>query len=176
MQAELEQRLKQIKLVVFDVDGVFTDGRISLNPAGEESKTFHIRDGHGVRLLIHYGVEAAVLSGRKSNAVSIRMRELGMQDADILQGHIDKLSVFDDLLARKQLTADQVAYIGDDIVDLGPIRKSAVGFAVNDAHPMVCKHADYVTQEKGGHGAVREICELILAAQDRLNEALEFNL
>ena len=164
----------RIEMVVFDVDGVFTDGRIWINHAGEETKSFNVRDGHGVRLLIHYGVEVAVLSGRQSRAVDARMRELGVRH--VLQGHIDKRTAFGELVAGKHLAAGQVAFVGDDIIDVPAMQACGLSFAVADAHPWAKDHADYTTQARGGFGAVREVCELILNAKGLLNKALRHNL
>ena len=174
MQASLKKSAAEIKLVVFDVDGVFTDGRIWIDSSGNESKSFHVRDGHGVKLLLHYGVQVAVLSGRESRAVDIRMRELGVQD--VLQGHIDKRTAFNELISSKSISKDQVAYVGDDIVDVQAMQLAALSFAVADAHPWVKEQADIVTQNAGGHGAVREVCELILDAKGLLDKALQYNL
>ena len=174
MQASLKKSAAEIKLVVFDVDGVFTDGRIWIDSSGNESKSFHVRDGHGVKLLLHYGVQVAVLSGRESRAVDIRMRELGVQD--VLQGHIDKRTAFNELISGKSVSKDQVAYVGDDIVDVQAMQLAALSFAVADAHPWVKEQADIVTQNAGGHGAVREVCELILDCKGLLNKALQYNL
>jgi 3-deoxy-D-manno-octulosonate 8-phosphate phosphatase (KDO 8-P phosphatase) len=163
-----------IQMVVFDVDGVFTDGRIWINHAGEETKSFHVRDGHGVRMLIHYGIQVAVLSGRESKAVNARMQELGV--ADVMQGHIDKRSGFTELVNSKKLPADQVAFVGDDIIDVPAMQLAGLSIAVANAHEWVKSHADHVTQTSGGHGAVREVCELILDSKGLLSKALNFNV
>ena len=164
----------QIQMVVFDVDGVFTDGRIWINYLGEETKSFHVRDGHGVRMLIHYGVNVAVLSGRESRAVNARMQELGV--TDVLQGHIDKRTAFTELVASKNLSPEQVAFVGDDIIDVQAMQLAGLSFAMADAHEWVKTHADYITEERGGLGAVREVCELILDAKGLLSKALNYNL
>ncbi len=174
MQPSLIKSAAKIELVVFDVDGVFTDGRIWIDTSGNESKSFNVRDGHGVKLLLHYGVDVAVLSGRKSHAVEIRMQELGVQD--VLQGHIDKRAAFNELLSSKSANKEHVAYVGDDIVDVQAMQMAALSFAVADAHPWVKERADIITQHAGGHGAVREVCELILDAKGLLDEALQYNL
>ena len=170
----LKMKAANIELVVFDVDGVFTDGRIWIDDSGKESKSFHVRDGHGVKLLLHYGVHVAVLSGRKSHAVEVRMRELGV--SDILQGHIDKRTAFNQLIQNKNLSNEQVAFVGDDIVDVQAMQLAALSIAVADAHTWVKQQADIVTQTAGGHGAVREVCELILDAKGLLDKALKYNL
>ena len=171
---QLNQRAGSIKMVVFDVDGVFTDGRIYINHAGEETKAFNVRDGHGIRMLLHYGVDVAVLSGRQSTAVEVRMRELGIND--VLQGHIDKKTAFNQLLENKQLVAAEVAFVGDDIIDVQAMQLSGLAIAVADAHEWVKQHADHITQIEGGQGAVREVCELILDAKGLLTQALNYNL
>ena len=169
-----QQALGTIELIVFDVDGVFTDGRILVDNNGKESKSFHVRDGHGIKLLLHYGVQVAVLSGRKSHAVEVRMKELGVDE--VLQGHIDKRKAFSDLVQRKNLRQEQIAYVGDDIVDVQAMRLAGFSFAVADAHPWVIEQANQVTKIPGGYGAVREICELILDAKGLLDKALQYNL
>lgn len=163
-----------IQMVVFDVDGVFTDGSIMINHLGEETKSFNVRDGHGVRMLIHYGIQVAVLSGRKSKAVDARMQELGV--TDVMQGHIDKRSAFTKLVNSKNLPAQQVAFVGDDIIDVPAMQLSGLSFAVADAHEWVKSHADHITQQLGGHGAVREVCELILDSKGLLTKALNYNV
>lgn len=153
-----------IRLVAFDVDGVFTDGRFYLSDDGVESKAFHTQDGYGIRQLINAGIEVAVISGRRSGAVEKRMAELGVDH--VVQGCRDKVAALDDLLALLQLTANQSAFVGDDIPDL-PLLK-AVGFsvAVANAVPEVRAQCDYTTMAAGGFGAVREVCELVLTAAD----------
>ena len=170
----LNKSAADIQMVVFDVDGVFTDGRIWINHQGEETKSFHVRDGHGVRMLIHYGVQVAVLSGRESKAVNVRMRELGV--TDVLQGRIDKRSAFTDLANSKNLPPEQVAFVGDDIIDVPAMQLAGLSFAVANAHDWVKSHADHITQEIGGHGAVREVCELILDSKGLLTKALNYNV
>lgn len=151
-----------IRLVAFDVDGVFTDGRFYLTDDGVESKAFHTQDGFGIRQLINAGVEVAVISGRQSGAVERRMAELGV--AHVIQGCGDKVAAFDELLRELRLTAAQCAFVGDDIPDL-PLLK-AVGFpvAVANAVREVREFCAYTTRAAGGSGAVREVCELVLAA------------
>lgn len=165
---------KNIELVVFDVDGVFTDGRIYISNQGEETKVFNVRDGHGVRMLIHYGVQVAVISGRNSQAVNIRMQELDV--TDVLQGHIDKRTAFDELAQKKGLEYSQMAFVGDDIIDVQAMQIAGLSFAVADAHEWVKSHADVITSRNGGEGAVREVCELILDAKGLLSKALQYNL
>ena len=128
----LYEAASQIQMVVFDVDGVFTDGSIWINHLGEETKSFNVRDGHGVRMLIHYGVNVAVLSGRESKAVNVRMNELGV--TDVLQGHIDKRRTLTEFIQSKDLDATEVAFVGDDIVDVPAMQLTGLSIAVADAN------------------------------------------
>lgn len=160
---------RQIKLLVCDVDGVFSDGRIYLGNNGEELKAFHTKDGFGIKALIASGVEVAIITGRKSNIVQNRMTALNIKH--IVQGQEDKLPSMHRIMNELGIKANQVAYIGDDMADLPCIQAAALGVAVNDAHPFVIKGADYQTFTKGGFGAVRELCDLIMFSQDTLSEA-----
>lgn len=155
--------LSQIRLVAFDVDGVFTDGRFCLSDAGVESKTFNTQDGFGVRQLIENGIEVAVISGRESAAVALRMAELGV--ANVVQSCKNKVAALDELTAKFDISATQCAYVGDDIPDLPLLQKVGYAVAVANAVAAVQQQCHYTTIAAGGHGAVREVCELILAAQ-----------
>lgn len=170
----LIKKAAAIELVVFDVDGVFTDGSIWINHMGEETKSFNVRDGHGIKMLIHYGVNVAVISGRKSEAVNMRMKELGI--TDVYQGYIDKKTAFNNLVAEKNIPASKVAFVGDDIIDVQAMQIAGLSIAVADAHEWVKKHSHHITIERGGHGAVREVCELILDSKGLLEQALNYNL
>ncbi|MEG3754695.1 3-deoxy-manno-octulosonate-8-phosphatase KdsC [Psychromonas arctica] len=161
------QRAQKIKLFVCDVDGVFSDGRIYLGNHGEELKAFHTKDGFGLKAIMQQGIEVAIITGRQSNIVSDRMNALGVKH--IFQGKDDKLSVYNELLSQLNLTAEQTAYIGDDVVDLPVIQLAGLGIAVNDAHPLVLQKADLITTVKGGFGAVREICDLFLQCHGQLD-------
>ena len=154
------KKLAAIRLVVFDVDGVFTDGRFYLADDGTETKAFNTQDGYGVRRLLGAGIAVAVISGRRSGAVERRMKELGV--AHVFQGCGDKVHVFEGLLADLQLEADSAAYVGDDIPDLHLLQCVALPIAVANAVPEVKKACAWVTTAAGGFGAVREVCELIL--------------
>lgn len=151
-----------VRLVAFDVDGVFTDGRFYLSDDGVESKSFNTQDGFGVRQLIRAGIEVAVISGRQSVAVERRMAELGVQH--VIQGCADKVAALEGLLGELRIPAESCAYVGDDVPDLPLL--SAVGYAiaVANAVPEVREQCDYVTAAAGGRGAVREVCELILGS------------
>lgn len=154
----------RVALVVLDVDGVLTDGRLWFGPDGETHKSFHVRDGHGIRLLIAAGIRVAVISGRQSAAVSERMRELGV--TDVAQGVEDKARALHELLTRTSVDALQVACLVDDTPDLAMMAAVGLPAAVADAHPMVLAAAAHVTRAAGGCGAVREFCDWLLAARD----------
>lgn len=155
--------LSQIRLVAFDVDGVFTDGRFYLSDAGIESKAFNTQDGYGIRRLVENNINVAVISGRESAAVVLRMTELGV--ANVIQGCKDKVAALDKLTAELGINATQSVYVGDDVPDLLLLQKVGYSVAVANAVAEVRQQCDYTTVAAGGHGAVREICELVLAAQ-----------
>jgi 3-deoxy-D-manno-octulosonate 8-phosphate phosphatase (KDO 8-P phosphatase) len=152
-----------IRLLVLDVDGVLTDGRLYFGPRGEALKVFDVRDGYGLTALRSAGVEVAVISGRRSAAVSARCRELGVRH--VHQGVADKLAVFGRLCARLQLAPAACAFVGDDLPDLPLMNAVALPCAVADAHPAVRRAAAVVTRRGGGRGAVREVCDLLLAGR-----------
>lgn len=152
-----------IRLVIFDVDGVMTDGRLYLLPDGQEMKVFHARDGLGLKRLLQSGFIVAIISGRSSPVVEERAAALGIKH--VYQGHEDKLPVFEEILVRTGVAAAHTAFVGDDLPDLPVIRAAGLGIAVADADPQVREQADLVTRQRGGHGAVREVCELLLAAR-----------
>lgn len=162
---ELHRVAAGIALLVLDVDGVLTDGRLRYDADGRESKEFHVRDGYGIRQLQDAGVQVAVISGRQSPAAAARLAELGIAEAHL--GRNDKRRVFDELLARLRLAPPQVACMGDDVPDLDIMATAGLGITVADAHPMVLAAADWVTRAAGGRGAVREACDLLLAARPR---------
>lgn len=149
-----------IRLAAFDVDGVFTDGRLYLGSDGVETKTFHTQDGFGIRRLLEAGVEVAVISGRTSEAVRLRMAELGVRH--VIEGAADKVAALDRLLAALQLSPAQCVYTGDDVPDLPLLRYVGFPVAVANAVEEVKAACDYTTRAPGGSGAVREICDLIL--------------
>lgn len=153
-----------IALVVFDVDGVLTDGRLLFGPDGEVLKSFHVRDGHGIKMLTAAGIRVAVISGRRSTAVTERMRELGVND--VAQGVNDKSRALGELLARTKIDAKNVACLVDDTPDLELMAAIGLPAAVADAHPAVLAAAKHVTRAAGGQGAAREFCEWLLAARN----------
>lgn len=169
MMNDLMQRARAIKLAIFDVDGVLTDGRLYFLEDGSEFKTFNTLDGHGIKMLINSGVRTAIISGRKTPVVERRANNLGIQH--LFQGREDKLVVLDGLLAELGLEYWQIAYLGDDLPDLPVIRRVGLGMAVASADSFVRQHAHGVTQARGGDGAAREFCELIMRAQGTLDAA-----
>lgn len=167
INSDVFKQAQKVKLFVCDVDGVFSDGRIYLGNNGEELKAFHTKDGFGLKAIMQQGIEVAIITGRQSNIVENRMSSLGIKH--IYQGKDDKLSVYKSLLEKLNLTPEQTAYIGDDVVDLPVMEQSGLGIAVKDAHPLVLQKADLVTTVKGGFGAVREICDLFLQCHGQLS-------
>lgn len=170
MQNILEKAAR-IRLVVFDVDGVLTDGSLYLGDDGHEYKAFHSRDGHGMKMLKQSGVEIGIITGRTSQVVENRMASLGIEH--VYQGQLDKLPAFLSLLAKLGLKAEAVAYVGDDVVDLPILVRAGLAIAVADAHPMVMRHAHWRTRHPGGRGAARDVCELILEARGALAGLLQ---
>ncbi len=160
---DVQQRAAAIRLLVLDVDGVLTDGRLYFNAEGETLKAFHVRDGAGIVQLRRAGIQVAIISGRNSLAVTKRMNELGV--THIQQGIHDKQAALQSLLADLQLTTDCIACVGDDTPDIPMLKMAHLGVAVADAHPAVIAAAHHVTHIAGGLGAVREVCDLILQAQ-----------
>ena len=160
---ELTERLKRIRLLVLDVDGVMTDGGLTIGDDGQEYKTFHSHDGLGMKLLKATGVNLAIITGRTSDVVRKRAESTGV--AHLYQGAEDKLAAFQDMIQRLGLDAAQCAFMGDDVVDLPPMLQCGVAIAVPDSPDLLLQHVHYVTQKKGGKGAVREVCELIMQAQ-----------
>ncbi|MGD2074275.1 MAG: 3-deoxy-manno-octulosonate-8-phosphatase KdsC [Gammaproteobacteria bacterium] len=168
---DILERASQIKLLIFDVDGVLTDGSLFVGDDGQEYKAFHSQDGHGIKMLQRHGVRCAVITGRTSRVVEHRMVNLGIEL--VYQGQQNKLEGFADLMERVRLSPQQVAYVGDDVVDLPVMRKVGLAIAVQDAHPWVLKHAHWQTPRGGGRGAARDVCELLLEAQGVLGQELE---
>jgi len=168
---DIQKKAQQIGLVIFDVDGVLTDGSLYLGDDGQEYKAFNSRDGHGIKMLQASGVEIAIITGRRSEVVRLRMESLGIQH--VYQGRRDKLPAYLELRDRLGLADQQIAYVGDDLVDLPIMRRVGLAIAVNDAHPFVIQHAHWQTPHRGGCGAGRDVCELLMDAQGKLQAALE---
>lgn len=167
MSNALLQRAKAVRLAIFDVDGVLTDGRLYFLADGSEFKTFNTLDGHGIKMLIASGVQTAIISGRSSPVVERRAANLGIQH--LIQGREDKLVVLEQLLGELGLGYEEVAYLGDDLPDLPVIRRVGLGMAVASADAFVRQHAHGITSAAGGAGAAREFCELIMRAQGTSN-------
>lgn len=163
---------KKIKLVIFDVDGVLTDGSLYFGDDGQEYKAFYSRDGLGIKLLQRTGVEVGIITARNSQLVSHRMKNLDIEH--LYQGRLDKIAAFDELTSKLKVSPEQTAYAGDDVVDLPVMKKVGLAIAVQDAHPFVKKHAHWITEHDGGRGAARDICELIMEAQGTLEDQLNF--
>lgn len=158
----MEQKLAAIKLLLLDVDGIMTDGRIIYDQQGNELKAFDVKDGHGLKLLQRAGIKVGVITGRSSPVVSLRAKELGVEI--LYQGAKVKLEPYLEILEATGLTDHQVAYMGDDLIDLPILRRVGFSATVADAVPQMAEHVDYVTCRPGGRAAVREVCDLLLKA------------
>jgi 3-deoxy-D-manno-octulosonate 8-phosphate phosphatase (KDO 8-P phosphatase) len=165
------KKAKNITLILMDVDGVLTDGKIYYTSNGIEYKAFHSQDGLGIKMLLNAGIEAGVITARSSELVSRRMNELGVKY--VYQGQENKLIAYEKIKALLTLEDHQIAYIGDDLTDIGPIKRAGLGIAVANATPFVLQQADWSTARSGGLGGVREACEFILAAQNKLTSLYE---
>ena len=163
MTQDAIERARHVKLVIFDVDGVMTDGTLYLADDGQEYKGFNSLDGHGLKMLKSTGVELAIITGRNSQVVAHRARNLGI--GHLHQGAHDKLMVYRQLLEDLNLDAGQTAFMGDDVVDLPVMRRTRLAIAVPAAPDLVKAHSHYITRREGGRGAVREACEFIMRAQ-----------
>ena len=166
----LVSRAKLIRLIAFDVDGVMTDGGLYYSDSGEEFKRFNSLDGHGIKMLKNSGVEIAIITGRTSRCVEARARNLGI--THVYQGVENKLEAMLDLLNKLKLSRDAAAYMGDDVVDLLVMRHVGLAISVPESPQLVREHSKYITQHRGGHGAVREACEMIMSAQGTLDAQL----
>lgn len=164
-------KAKKIKLVIFDVDGVLTDGSLFVTHSGEEIKAFNSRDGHGLKMLQNSGVIVAIITGRTSDIVTHRMNELGIEH--VYQGKKNKYPAFVELLEKLSITPEETAYVGDDVVDLPVMTHVGLAIAVQDAHDFVVKHSHWRTPKAGGRGAARDVCEFIMDAQGNLVKELE---
>ena len=163
-------KAKRIRLAVFDVDCVLTDGSLYLTDGGEEIKAFNARDGHGMKMLRESGIELAIITGRASRCVELRANNLGVEL--LFQGATDKARVYAELLAARKFDAGATAFMGDDVVDLPVLRRCGLALTVPEAPLAVKRYADYVTRAAGGRGAAREACELIMHAQGTLERQL----
>ncbi len=165
---KLKEKLKKIKLIILDVDGVLTDGRIIFDSNGVESKFFNVKDGHGLKLLKRAGYDTGIITGRESKVVEIRAKELGIDF--IIQKSHNKLESLEKIIKIKNLNYEEIAYCGDDIVDIPVMKRVGVSFSVNNAVEECKNIADFVTEKYSGKGAVREIAELILKLTGKWDE------
>jgi len=174
-EEEVRERAARIKLLILDVDGVLTDGGLIWHANGQESKVFHVHDGHGIRLLQRAGIEVALLTGRKSQVVDDRARDLGIKL--VVQGSRNKLADYEEILQLRAFDDQSVAYVGDDLVDVPVFKRVGLALAVGDGASHILPYCHASTQSKGGRGAVREVCEFLLQVQGRWEEttAVYFN-
>lgn len=170
LPTDIRERAAGVKLAVFDVDGVLTDGKLWYTADGREIKAFHALDGLGLKRLLANGIEVAVITARLSHVVTERMAELGV--AHVYQGQKNKRACLEQLLHALRLDAAQVAYTGDDLPDLAPMALAGLSIAVPNGHPWVRERARWCTRLAGGNGAAREVCDLILACQDKVGSEL----
>lgn len=171
---DILERASRIKLAIFDVDGVLTDGSLFIGDDGQEYKAFNSRDGHGMVMLRQTGVTLAIITGRSSEVVRIRMASLGINH--LYQGILDKLAAYEELKNSLGLADEAIAYVGDDVVDLPVLRRAGLAVAVADAHPLVQRHVHWQTRSPGGRGAARDLCELIMEAQGTLEAMMARSL
>jgi 3-deoxy-D-manno-octulosonate 8-phosphate phosphatase (KDO 8-P phosphatase) len=164
--ADIRERAARVKLALFDVDGVLTDGRLLYTDDGRELKAFHVHDGLGLKRLIANGIEVGIITSRMSHMVTERTAELGI--AHVYQGQDDKLACYEQLIHALKLEPQQTAYCGDDLPDLRVMLRVGLSIAVANAHPFVSERAHWRTRHHGGDGAVREVCDLLLAAQGKM--------
>jgi 3-deoxy-D-manno-octulosonate 8-phosphate phosphatase (KDO 8-P phosphatase) len=165
------ERARRLRILIFDVDGVMTDGTLYYADSGGEMKAFNAHDGQGIKLLQSGGVAAAIITSRRSRLVEARAQNLGI--VHLLQGVEDKRAAFDGLLESIVVTAEEAGFLGDDVADLPVLRRCGLAMAVPDAPEVLKQHVHYVTRARGGQGAVREACELVLRAQGALDRVLE---
>ncbi len=170
---EIEAIAKQIKLVIFDVDGVLTDGGLYFTDDGREIKKFNVKDGLGISMLVKKGIEVAVITGRSSVIVADRMKSLGVNH--VYQGRMNKLETYENLKLAMGITDEEVAFVGDDIIDLPIMYKCSLSVAVADAHEEVKSQAKLVLSKRGGMGAARDVCDLIMNAQGLSHDFTQSN-
>ena len=164
---ELKTRARKIKLIGFDVDGVFTDGSIFINESGETFKKFHSLDGYGLRLAKQFGIEICIISARKSAHVHKRFEGFNFEDT-VFTGIENKLSKLEEIAQEKNISLEEIAYIGDDALDIPILEKAGFAACPPAAHYSVLEHIHYITEREGGHGAAREFCDLILYCQGKI--------
>ena len=169
-KASATERAKQIKLVIFDVDGVLTDGSFLIGDDAQQYKSFYTKDGQGLRMLQDSGITVGIITGRTSKIVEYRMKELGIKH--VYQGQRNKVAAFENMLKKVGVNKNQVAYVGDDVIDLPVMRRVNLSIAVYDAEPVVKQYAHWTTPRHGGKGAVRDVCEFIMKQQNSLDAIL----
>lgn len=167
----IEERARKIKVVIFDVDGVMTNGALGLDDAGLEFKAFHSHDGLGLKLLRNTGIRMGIVTGRSSDVVIKRAENIKIQH--IYQGVEDKLEAFNQLLIDMQVNAEECVFMGDDVIDIPPMRRCGLAVTVPHAMPLVKEYAHYITTREAGFGAIRELCELIMKAQGTFDSQME---
>jgi len=163
---DILEKAARIRLVIFDVDGVLTDGSLFYGDDGQEYKAFHSKDGHGMKMLQSTGVQIGIITARTSRVVEVRMASLGI--AHVYQGQLEKLPAYEELKCDTGMSDEQIAYVGDDVVDLPILTRVGLAVAVADSHPLVLRHAHWQTPAPGGRGAARQVCELLMEAQGTL--------
>ena len=168
---DILEKAANIRLLIFDVDGVLTDGSLFIGDDGQEYKAFNSRDGHGIKMLQKHGVIVAIITGRTSKVVEHRMKNLGV--THVYQGKLHKLPAYEELAGKLAISAEQTAYVGDDVVDLPVMRKVGLAIAVQDAHPLVRTHSHWQTPSGGGRGAARDVCEMLMEAKGVLQAELD---
>ncbi len=171
LPADIRERAANVRLAAFDVDGVLTDGKLWYDLEGSETKAFHVHDGLGLKLIAEQGIEVALITARESGVLAQRARELGIRH--VHQGQNDKLGCLTQLTQRLGIAIAQVAYTGDDLPDLAPMSRVGLAVAVANAHPWVRERAHWRTRHAGGDGAVREVCDLLLAAHGKAEAVLQ---
>ena len=171
VSADVLERAAKIKLLLFDVDGVLTNGSLFLGDDGQEYKAFNSLDGHGIKMLLRNGIDVGIITGRTSKVVENRVNNLGIKH--VFQGCAEKLPVYEDLLNDLELKHDETAFVGDDVVDLPIMLRVGLSIAVENAHALVRQHSHWTTPSSGGHGAAREICEMLIFAQNRYQKEMQ---
>jgi 3-deoxy-D-manno-octulosonate 8-phosphate phosphatase (KDO 8-P phosphatase) len=167
---DILEKAARIRLIIFDVDGVLTDGSLFVGDDGQEYKAFNSRDGHGIKMLIRHGVTVAIITGRTSMVVEHRMKNLGIEH--VYQGQLEKLPAYEKLARELGISAEETAYVGDDVVDLPVMRRVGLAIAVQDAHPLVRAHSHWQTPSRGGRGAARDACEMLMEARGVLEQEM----
>ncbi|MEZ5542989.1 MAG: 3-deoxy-manno-octulosonate-8-phosphatase KdsC [Pseudomonadota bacterium] len=168
---DILEKAAHVRLLIFDVDGVLTDGTLFVGDDGQEYKAFHSRDGHGIKMLQKHGVIVGIITGRTSKVVEHRMANLGI--THVYQGKLDKLPAYEELIDKLGISPHETAYVGDDVVDLPVMRRVGLAIAVQDAHPLVVRHCHWQTPSGGGRGAARDVCEMLLEARGVLKQELD---